>query len=393
MLGVLRVPQLVLVGGHAFTTTRRSPTRAAHATAVAVSATRSRTPAASRRTSWPRPSPIRSAGRGWYDDTASDTNGGGEIADICVNPFNDTKTINGQTVQTLWSNSANACIASRPPNNDDYTLVAAPTTASVALGATTTIQISTMVTVGSAEPITLTASGQSNGLTATIDPPAINSGETATLTLTAAPDADQVRVAIDINAAVNPNYSHDQTVTITVGTPGDFLDRHLAGVAAPSPPAARSCTTSRPRCCRSSIGNIDLTTVSLPTNVGGSFDPPTIAAGGSSVLTVVTGGAALPGQTRFQVQGANLGTIHAANAEITLTAADAGPVAPTVDATPPPPTQPDAALAADAAPTPTPNSSSSCTIAVGSGTSPVGVGFLVAGLVLGIGMMRRRSRH
>ncbi len=315
----------------------------------------------------------------WYDLALAATDGGGEIADLCVNPRGDTVTVSGQTVQKLWSNMTESCIGVLPPGGNDYSVTATPAAASVALGATTTVQITTKVSLGAAEPINLTVSGQSNGLTATIAPTTINSGGSATLTLTAAAGADQVRAAVDVNAAVNAEYSHDALVTVTVGTPGDF-SLSLTPTSQNVMAGASATYTVNVGVVSQPVGDVTLTAVNVAAGLHATFNPATVTPGGTSTLTLDVADDAGGGTQRFQVQGALQATVHT----VTGSAVVAVPDAAVFDAK----IFPDAKSGGTGS-TGNTTPAGSCAIATAAGHSG-GAGILTLGLLAGVAFAARR---
>jgi subtilisin-like proprotein convertase family protein len=115
----------------------------------------------------------------WYDST------NGEIGDIC-NAQQGT-VVGGDgvtyTVQKEFSNAANDCIVSKAAPANDFSITASPGSLTIAQGASATATISTAVTSGSAQTVTLSVSGAPSGTTATVSPASVTAGGAATLTV------------------------------------------------------------------------------------------------------------------------------------------------------------------------------------------------------------------
>jgi hypothetical protein len=131
----------------------------------------------------------------WYDQT------NGEIGDICNAQQSSLVGADGQTytVQKYWSNAQNACVAGTPANN--FSISASPSSVSLAQGASGASAISTAITSGTAERLSLTVSGLPAGATARVNRRSVRTGGSATLTIKAGtasvgtyPDGDDVTV-------------------------------------------------------------------------------------------------------------------------------------------------------------------------------------------------------
>jgi hypothetical protein len=100
-------------------------------------------------------------------------------------------------------------------STDDFSVSATPTSATVDAGASTVIQVSTAITAGAAQPLTLSASGLPSGVTATFANRNINSGEGTTLTLSAGSFAPSGTYTVTISGA-GTVVAHSATVALTV---------------------------------------------------------------------------------------------------------------------------------------------------------------------------------
>jgi hypothetical protein len=171
----------------------------------------------------------------WYDDT------NGEIGDICNA---QQGSICGFTVQTEWSNQAGACIVKKsasdncgtvtPPN--DFSIAASPSSATVTAGGSTSYSISTAVTSGSAQTITLAASGLPSGATASFSPTSITAGGSATLSVSTTASTPSGTYSVTITGTGSAA-THTAAVTLVVTggttgggiTNGDFETGNLSG--------------------------------------------------------------------------------------------------------------------------------------------------------------------
>ncbi|HEY1179068.1 MAG TPA: S8 family serine peptidase, partial [Phytomonospora sp.] len=76
-----------------------------------------------------------------------------------------------------------------PPPGDDFSMSVSPTSGTINQGQSTTATITTATTNGSAQSITLSASGQQSGVTVSFSPSTITSGQTSTVTFSASATA------------------------------------------------------------------------------------------------------------------------------------------------------------------------------------------------------------
>jgi hypothetical protein len=144
----------------------------------------------------------------WYDTT------NGEIGDICNGQQGTITAPNGviYTVQKEFSNFANDCIVSNP---QDFSISASPASVSVAAGNSGTSTISTAVTSGSAESISLSVSGAPSGVTASLNPTSVTSGQSSTLTFAVGSSAPSSTSTVTVTGT-GSGTSHSAGVTLVV---------------------------------------------------------------------------------------------------------------------------------------------------------------------------------
>ncbi|WP_042396363.1 carbohydrate binding domain-containing protein [Streptacidiphilus carbonis] len=105
------------------------------------------------------------------------------------------------------------------PSND-FSVGVAPGSGTVAEGASTTVTVSTAVTSGSAQSVSLSTSGAPSGVTAAVSPGSVTAGGSATLTLTASATAPAGTYPITVTGSAASG-SHTATYSLTVtGTGG-----------------------------------------------------------------------------------------------------------------------------------------------------------------------------
>ncbi|GAA1979499.1 carbohydrate binding domain-containing protein [Kitasatospora viridis] len=99
--------------------------------------------------------------------------------------------------------------------SSDFSLSLAPGSASVAQGGSVTAAVSTAVTAGSAEAVSLSASGAPAGVSVSFSPASVNSGAGSTLTATVGSSVAPGSYPITVTGAASSG-SHSATYTLTV---------------------------------------------------------------------------------------------------------------------------------------------------------------------------------
>jgi endoglucanase len=118
---------------------------------------------------------------------------------------------------------------STPPPGNDFSLTLSPNAASVAAGGSTNATVSTAVTSGASEPVTLAATGLPTGASASFNPTQVASGATATLTVSTASSTPAGTYPISVTGTAASG-SHTATYTLTVtGTSGGCTAAQLLG--------------------------------------------------------------------------------------------------------------------------------------------------------------------
>jgi hypothetical protein len=119
---------------------------------------------------------------------------------------------------------------------NDFSVAVSPTAASVAAGSSATTTVSTAVTAGAAQSVSLTASGLPTGATATFNPTSVTAGSSSTLTVatTAGTPAGTYSVTVTgTGASATHTATYSLTVTSTSGgggvTNGGFETGSLTG--------------------------------------------------------------------------------------------------------------------------------------------------------------------
>jgi len=99
--------------------------------------------------------------------------------------------------------------------NNDFSISSNPTSTTVADGASVGVVVNTAVTNGSAETVTLSASGLPAGVTASFNPPTVTAGQQSNLTLTADALAPYAVQTVTITGTA-PSHTHTASLDVTV---------------------------------------------------------------------------------------------------------------------------------------------------------------------------------
>ena len=124
-------------------------------------------------------------------------------------------TVTGTGASATHSTAVNFVI--NPVVANDFSIAASPTSVSIAAGFSGSVTISSATTSGSAQTISLTASGAPAGVTASFSPASVTSGASSTLTIstTTATAAGSFTLTVTGTAASG---SHATTVAVTITT-------------------------------------------------------------------------------------------------------------------------------------------------------------------------------
>ncbi len=152
----------------------------------------------------------------------------GDYSNIAVDPSDDctfwytteylatSGTFNWHT--RVGSFKLSGCGAVTPPAND-FSITASPTSVTITQGASGTSTITTATTAGSAQTVSLSASGLPAGVTASFSPASVTSGGSSTLTLTASSTATTGAATVTVTGSATSG-SHSASISLTVNASG-----------------------------------------------------------------------------------------------------------------------------------------------------------------------------
>src|SRR5437773_507564 len=177
-----------------------------------------------------------------------------------------------------------------PYARGDFSITASPGSQTVVRGSSTTYTVSTQATSGAPRPVSLSVSGLPAGATGTFNPASVNAGGSSVLTVstTTATPAGTVGLVITGNYS-SPPATHTTAVSLTVTAP--VLD-DFAIAASPSAQTvvqgSSAMYTVSTQVASGIARTVTLSVSGLGAGATGSFNPASVTAGGSSVLTIAT---------------------------------------------------------------------------------------------------------
>jgi uncharacterized membrane protein len=205
----------------------------------------------------------------------------------------------------------------------DFSLAASPGSLSIPDGSSSSATLSTTVTSGSAQTVSLSAGGQPAGTTVGLSPASVTAGGSSTLTVnvgaTTAPGTYTITVT-----GTGASATHTTTVGLTV-TSAPTSDFAIA--ASPSTlsivQGGNAGSTISTAVTNGSAQTVGLSASGQPVGTTVSFGPASVTAGSSSTMTVNVGAGTVPGSYTITVTGTGTNATHTTTVGVTVTAAPA----------------------------------------------------------------------
>ncbi|MGW0477780.1 M4 family metallopeptidase [Nonomuraea sp. NPDC003214] len=177
---------------------------------------------------------------------------------------------------------------------NEFSMTLNPASGSTQPGGTATTTVSTTVTSGSAQAITLRASGLPSGVNASFSPPTIQAGQSSTLTLTTSANSPQGAHAITVTAD-GADVDRTATYNLQLGEVADDFSVTVTPSSASVQPGSSATTTLATQITSGDAQSVALTASGAPAGVTVTFSPQTINSGQSSTVTVATTASVTPG--------------------------------------------------------------------------------------------------
>jgi hypothetical protein len=212
-------------------------------------------------------------------------------------------TVTGASATGNHAANAELTVTAPPPN--EFEVRVSPSSQTVTAGSQTSFVVSTEVTSGEAESVSLTVSGLPTGVTGSFSPPSVTAGGSSTLTLRADAGAPaRVDDTFTVRGTADSFVAEDTaTITVTALPPdNDFslavspAERELSPGSSVTFTVSTAVTSGNPQ-------TVQLSASGLPNGVTASFNPTSVTAGASSTLTVSASAGAADATTTFTVSG------------------------------------------------------------------------------------------
>ena len=171
-----------------------------------------------------------------------------------------------------------------PPPTNYFTVSSSPSSATVMQGQSTTTSISTHVTNGSSQSVTLSATGLPSGTTASFSPNPVNSGQGSTMTISTSASTPTGTYVANLKGT-GTSTTYYTTMSLTVTAHDDFsLSASPSDVTVGQGKGASTTITSA--VTNGSAQTVSLSASGLPSGATATFDPTSITAGSSSTMTI-----------------------------------------------------------------------------------------------------------
>jgi len=264
------------------------------------------------------------SGTGSQSDTS---NRWGDYSSMAIDAADDCTFWYTQEYYTVtatfdWSTRLASLRFPNCSSSPDFTISASPSSLSVAQGGQGSSTITTTVSNGFNNAISLTASGMPSGVTVGFNPqtiPAPGAGS-STMTITVASSTTLGTYPITVTGTGGTT-QHTTTVTLTVTGPASFTISASPSslTVADGGQGMSTITTTATNGFNSSIA---LTASGMPTGVSVSFNPSTIPAPGTgtSTMTITVSSSTTPGTYPITVTGNGGGVQQSTTVTLTVTA-------------------------------------------------------------------------
>ena len=205
----------------------------------------------------------------------------------------------------------------------DFAISAIPASQTVVRGSSTTYTVNTQATSGAPRAVNLSVSGLPGGATGTFNPTTVNAGGSSVLTVstTAATPTGTVGLVIT-GSYTSPPATHSTAVSLTVTAP--VSDDFTISASPPAQTVVQGSSTTYTVATQIASGSaraIALSISGLPAGATGTFDPASVNAGSSSVLTIATSASTATGTFTLTITGQYTpGPTHSTAVSLTVSA-------------------------------------------------------------------------
>ncbi|ONI81281.1 aminopeptidase [Actinosynnema sp. ALI-1.44] len=202
---------------------------------------------------------------------------------------------------TIWKQAV-----SETPQND-FSVSLSPTSGSVKVGNSGSFTVNTATTSGSAQDVTLSASGAPAGVSVSFSPATVRSGSSSTATVTvsssASPGTSQITVIGTGTGTGAKVHTANYGLTVTTDTPVPDFSVSLSPASGTVPVGNSGSFTVNTATTSGPAQDVTLSASGAPAGVSVSFSPATVQSGSSSTATVTVDASAAAGNYTITVTG------------------------------------------------------------------------------------------
>jgi subtilase family serine protease len=220
------------------------------------------------------------------------------------------------TATGTTTHSTNLVLTVTAPVINDFSISVNPLTLSLPQKTSGTTTISTAITSGSAQTVSLSVSGLPLGATASISPSSIISGGSATLTVNAGTAAAGAYTILITGTGISNIHSASMSLIVTAPIP-DFTITASPSILTVNP-AAFGIFTVNVSAMNGFSGRVNLTVAGFPSKVVGAFLPASIKGSGTALLIFFVGPRQAAGTFPLTVTGTSGSIQHTFNLTLTV---------------------------------------------------------------------------
>ncbi|GAA4524223.1 hypothetical protein GCM10023192_03000 [Amycolatopsis samaneae] len=200
---------------------------------------------------------------------------------------------------------------------DDFSLTLNPASGQVEPGGKAVATVATTTTSGKAQTVSLSASGQPDGVNVQFNPASVTSGQSATMTVAATASVAPGTYSITVKGAGSTTHSATYSLTVGGKPPANDFSVSLDPAAATVKPGDPATSTVGTKTTAGQSQTVTLSASGLPAGATAAFDPASVTSGASAKLTITTSASTPPGTYPITVTGAGA-VSHSATFTLTV---------------------------------------------------------------------------
>jgi uncharacterized membrane protein len=229
-----------------------------------------------------------------------------------------TVTVTGTGTSATHPTTLALTVTGNPSN--DFSISANPTSVSAVQLASTTSTISTAVTTGCAQSVSLSASGLPAGAGASFNPTSVTTGGSSTMTVTTSCATAPGSYTITVTGTGSTTHSTTVALTVTGATNDFSISANPASLSiAQGGSDTSTISTAVATGCAQSVS---LSASGLPAGASASFNPASVSAGNASTLTITTATSTPTGSYTVTVTGTAASGAHSTSVSLTVSTAN-----------------------------------------------------------------------